>query len=81
MYMNCFFRCVEDVKKSMAGFLQYVGTLKGLASIRDALWELLNPVKNRFLLLKWLVIYRLCHYRGLPFADYLCTIRHSFFHP
>jgi hypothetical protein len=35
---------VEDVKKSMGGFLQYVGTLKGLASIRDAIWELLNPV-------------------------------------
>ena len=48
MYTNCFFRCVEDVKKSMAGFLQYVGTLKGLASIRDAIWELLNPVKIDF---------------------------------
>jgi hypothetical protein len=35
---------MEDVKKSMGGFLQYVGTLKGLASIRDAIWELLNPV-------------------------------------
>ena len=42
--MRLCFRCVEDVKKSMGGFLQYVGTLKGLASIRDAIWELLNPV-------------------------------------
>ncbi|CAB4013243.1 Conserved oligomeric Golgi complex subunit 1, partial [Paramuricea clavata] len=43
---NCktwFQKCVEDVKKSIGGFLQYVGTLKGLASIRDAIWELLNP--------------------------------------
>ncbi|XP_028398941.1 conserved oligomeric Golgi complex subunit 1-like [Dendronephthya gigantea] len=43
---NCktwFQKCVEDVKKNLGDFLQYVGTLKGLASIRDAIWELMNP--------------------------------------
>ena len=47
------FRCMEDVKKSMGGFLQYVGTLKGLASIRDAIWELLNPVILELLALQY----------------------------
>lgn len=43
---NCktwFQKCAEDVKKGMDSFLQYVGTLKGLASIRDAVWDLVNP--------------------------------------
>ncbi|XP_046839334.1 conserved oligomeric Golgi complex subunit 1-like isoform X2 [Xenia sp. Carnegie-2017] len=36
-------KCMNDVRKNVNVFLQYIGTLKALASIRDSIWELLNP--------------------------------------
>ncbi|XP_053563002.1 conserved oligomeric Golgi complex subunit 1 isoform X2 [Bombina bombina] len=34
--------CNEDIKSGMSGLLVYIKSLKGLASIRDAVWELLT---------------------------------------
>nr|XP_058952613.1 conserved oligomeric Golgi complex subunit 1-like [Pocillopora verrucosa] len=34
--------CIKDVTAAVSNLLKYVGSLKGLASIRDAVWDLLN---------------------------------------
>lgn len=36
------FRCNEDIKSGITDLLVYVKSLKGLARIRDAIWELLT---------------------------------------
>lgn len=37
-------RCIKDVTTGVNSLLKYIGTLKGLASIRDAVWDLLKEV-------------------------------------
>ncbi|XP_029455118.1 conserved oligomeric Golgi complex subunit 1 isoform X2 [Rhinatrema bivittatum] len=39
--------CSEDIKASIATLLVYIKTLKGLAGIRDAVWELLSSESMR----------------------------------
>ncbi|XP_020608067.1 conserved oligomeric Golgi complex subunit 1-like isoform X2 [Orbicella faveolata] len=36
--------CIKDVTAGVNNLLKYIGSLKGLASIRDAVWDLLNEV-------------------------------------
>lgn len=36
------FRCNEDIKNGITNLLMYVNSMKGLAGIRDAMWELLT---------------------------------------
>ena len=39
-------RCAKDVTAGVSSLLKYIGTLKGLASVRDAVWDLLKEVHN-----------------------------------
>lgn len=36
------FRCNEDIKNGITNLLMFVKSMKGLAGIRDAVWELLT---------------------------------------
>lgn len=39
---NLVFRCSDDIRAGVSNLLVYVKSMKGLAGIRDAVWELLS---------------------------------------
>lgn len=39
---NIAFRCSDDIRAGVSNLLVYVKSMKGLAGIRDAVWELLT---------------------------------------
>ena len=39
-----FYSCIADVARGVGELPKYIGTLKGLSSIRDSVWDMLNQV-------------------------------------
>lgn len=68
---------MKDVTTGVNSLLKYIGTLKGLASIRDAVWDLLKevPLLNHF---ATSVPYYIMNYVCMLTAVLLCHIRFCF---
>lgn len=49
------FRCTEDIKNGITNLLLYVKSMKGLAGIRDAMWQLLTsePARHSWEVVCW----------------------------
>lgn len=39
-------RCVKDINSGVSKLLKYIGSLKGLAAIRDTVWDLIREVRT-----------------------------------
>ena len=46
--VSVYFRCMKDVSAGVSKLLGFVGSIKGLSTIRDAVWDQLHQVNTVF---------------------------------